>query len=62
MEIKVEGKFAELNGYPNPELLACLQENGLDGAYTPSHINTDPQIVIWNKKAIKSINGHCKEE
>lgn len=54
MEIKARGKFVDLSDTPQPGLnaIAKLIKAGYDGAFTKSGFSTNPELVIWNKKAI----------
>jgi hypothetical protein len=62
IEMKLTGKFGELNSRMDisnyPEKLACLR-NELDGVFTRAGMNTNPEMVIWKKKAIEQMNGIC---
>lgn len=55
VELRVRGRFAELSGsYPSPITLRLLRRAGLQGAFTRAGMGTNPELVIWDPKAIAS--------
>ena len=55
VELKVRGRFAELTrSHPPASLLRTLRRAGLQGAFTRSGISTNPELVIWDPRAVIS--------
>lgn len=55
IRVHVRGRFAELSSsYPPAPLLRTLRRAGYQGAFTRSGISTNPELVIWDPRAIVS--------
>ena len=56
LEVRVDGKFGEVGqSHPDPSLLRTLRRGGVAGAFTRAGISTNPELVIWDPKAIVSM-------
>jgi hypothetical protein len=56
LEVRIVGKFAELGGsHPDVTLLRTLRRGGVAGAYTRAGMATNPELVIWDPKAVVSV-------
>lgn len=56
LELRIRGKFAELSrSYADKSLLRNLRRMGLQGAFTRSSMATNPEMVIWDPRAIVSV-------
>lgn len=53
VEVLVRGRFAELAGsYPPREVLRHLRRSRLQGAFTRAGMGTNPELVVWNPRAV----------
>jgi len=56
VELQIRGRFAELGGaHPPADLLRSLRRAGLQGAFTRAGIATNPELVIWDPRAIVDV-------
>ena len=55
VELRVRGRFAQLGqSYPGAGTLRTLRRAGLQGAFTTSGMSTNPEMVVWDPRAIVS--------
>lgn len=53
VEVTLAGRFAELqSSHPPHALLRTLRRAGLQGAYTPAGMATNPELVLWDPRAV----------
>lgn len=55
LRVEAEGWFTVLDGLPQPNVLHALVEAGFDGALVTAGLMSNPEGVIWNPQAIKSL-------
>jgi hypothetical protein len=56
LEIRVKGQFAELSrNHPSAALLRSLRRGGVSGAFTRGGMATNPELVIWDPRAIVGV-------
>jgi hypothetical protein len=56
LEIRVKGQLAELSRTrPSATLLRALRRGGVSGAFTRSGMGTNPEMVIWDPRAIVGV-------
>jgi len=54
VEIRVQGKYAKIDrGHATHGALRTLRRGGFDGAFMSGGWSNEPQLVVWNTKAIK---------
>lgn len=53
VEVRFRGRFAELAGsHPPATVLRLLRRAGLQGAFTRAGMTTNPELVIWDPRAV----------
>ena len=55
LEIRVAGELADIRGGYSAPLFRRLRRAGVVGAYTRASMATNPELVIWNPRAVKSV-------
>lgn len=55
LPVEARGRFAEISGHLEEADVAALREAGYDGAYYKSGMATTPQLVIWNRHALRRV-------
>ena len=56
LEVRVLGKFGEVaRSHPDPALLRMLRRGGVAGVYTRASMASNPEMVVWDPKAIESV-------
>lgn len=53
VEVRAKGNFAEVKNYLRPAEWKALKDAGFDGAWVRAGFSTEPQLVIWNRNAIR---------
>lgn len=56
LEVRVRGQFAQVSrSHPDHALLRTLRRGRVSGAFTRAGMSTNPEMVIWDPKAIVSV-------
>jgi len=55
VEIRIEGLLADVRGGHDPDLFRRLRKAGVAGAFTRAGMSTNPELVLWDARAIRSV-------
>jgi hypothetical protein len=55
VEIRIEGLLADIRSGHDPELFRRLRKAGVAGAFTRAGMSTNPELVLWDARAIRSV-------
>jgi len=56
LEVRVQGQFAQVSrSHPDHALLRTLRRGKVAGAFTRAGMSTNPEMVIWDPRAIVSV-------
>ncbi len=57
VEVKVRGRFAEVEGHPSWDVVDALRRAGLHGAFHVGGWTGSPQLVTWDDAAVREFDG-----